>query len=152
MRASTLLAACIVIGMGPASAVGQDGLPQLTGTWNAVDGATMYKDGSVKQIPDAYDIHQITISDQQGPVFKASQIVKPKAPREIATHAGTPLAGQPTDMVGAIGVPGPGLMIVDVGDTTSYDCSLLGDDTMQCLIAEPGEEAIAGSVRYERAK
>ena len=152
MRTSILRTLCVVFGMVPAVAVAQDALPHLAGTWNAVEGATMYKDGSVKEIPDAYDIHQITISDQQGPVFKASQVVKPKAPRQIATHAGTPFTGQPTEMVGAVEGTGPFLVIVDVGDTTSYDCGLVDEDRMRCLISEPGEEAIAGSILYERAK
>lgn len=132
------------------SAAAQDFSPQLEGTWVASEGSVILADGTVKTVPGDYETLQVVISDQQDTVFKAVQTVKSKSGLATGTHGGAPLTGQPTDMIGAVSGTGPSVVFVDIGDTTTIACSLISDDAMRCLIAEPGEDAVAGTYLLKR--
>jgi len=94
MKPFALSALVLAAAIGATTAHAEDFIPDLTGTWNAVDGMVILADGKVNKYPDDYEVNQLVISDQTGSVFKVTQTIKPKKPM-TATHGGASLAGQP---------------------------------------------------------
>lgn len=152
MKALFPLTLGLAIAAAPAAGLAQDYIAQLDGTWNAVDGSVMLWNGKVNTYPDDYEINQLVISDQQGSVFKATQTIKAKSGVAQGAHGSAPLDGQSTEMIGAVDGTGPFVVLVDLKDSTVVRCSLEDEDTMRCLVAEPGEHAIAGFAVLKRAK
>lgn len=134
------------------SSSADDGIPDLTGNWSVTLGYVILADGKVNQYPDDYVGQVIEIKDQTGAVFKATQTITPRSDTTTGTHAGAPLRGQTTDLLGAIDGTGPFVVLVDIGDTTQYQCNLEDEDTMRCLVAEAGDHAIAGFILFKRGK
>ncbi|MCP4382563.1 MAG: hypothetical protein GY798_14295 [Hyphomicrobiales bacterium] len=132
------------------SASADDFTPDLTGTWNAVEGASIISDERTSAIPDDFDVLKFEIHDQLGPVFRVTQTVKHKSPSGKASHAGEPFQGQSHPAIGAVDGTGPTVVIADVDDTTMYQCTLEDEQTMRCLFAETGEHALAAFALLKR--
>jgi len=149
MKAIVSFTFAVVVATGATNASAENFIPDLTGTWNAVGGMVIRSDGSVSKYPDDYDINQFVVADQTGGVFKVTHTLKPKQPI-TGTHGGTPLEGQPYQMLGVINGTGPQVRLADIGDTTVFDCSLEDEGMMSCSFVEPGDNAIAGYMVLER--
>ncbi len=128
------------------SAAAEDFTPDLTGTWTAVEGASIISDGRTSVIPDDFEVLKFEIHDQEGPVFRVTQTVKHRSPSGKATHAGETYEGQSHPAIGAIDGSGQSVVIADVDDTTVYRCDLQDEQTMRCIFAEAGEHALAAFV------
>jgi hypothetical protein len=125
----------------------QDGIPDISGTWSISTGAVILADGSVHNYPDEYQGNDIEITKQTGPVFTATQKVPDSA---SGGQDGVPFAGKPYSMVGALDGTGPYVVFADVGGSTMIRCALVDLQTMRCLIAQAGDNALAGFFLYRK--
>ncbi|WP_421722826.1 hypothetical protein [Bauldia sp.] len=144
------LTAALVLAGTPSLSVADDGIPDLTGTWSVTLGTTILADGTVNQHPQDYASHVFEITDQTGSVFKATHTLVPKEETKTGTHSGTPLRGQTTNLIGAVDGTGPFVILADIGDTTTFQCNLIDEETMRCLAAEAGDHAVASFMLLKR--
>lgn len=142
-RTAVAGAALLALGL-PANA--DDPIPDLEGVWLKTAGQILYWNGEVNTFPNNYDIAQIEITDQDGAVFHAAQSTVAREGREPGRHGTQPITqgGQP--MVGAVGWDGTSVVLSDVGDTTVYNCMLVDQNTLHCLVWEAGAHALAGRI------
>jgi len=152
MKTSLLAILGLAVAIGSTSSFGQDSVHSLNGVWRAIEGNVILGRGVINTIPDNYDEWQVTISDQQGAVFKATQTVKPKSGTPTGKYGEAPMTGQTTPLIGAVDGTGSYLMMVDIEDTTTFRCNVVNDETMRCILAEPGKNAVAGFALMKRAE
>jgi len=113
-------------------------------------GHIIYWNGEINRFPDRYKMALIMIHDQTGPVFKGTQM-------SIATDDGytgrpgtEPLSGEGNPVLGSVGWDGRRIVLVDIGDTTVQECTLVDPGRMDCAVSEAGEHALAGRFILER--
>lgn len=142
----------LALAAAPVLALAQDDAPNLEGVWKAADGVVINADGRVSQIPADFDILEYEIHSQAGPVFQVNHRAKHKSPGGPASHGGAPFEGQDHPALGVVDGTGPLVVLADVGDTTTYECNLIDEDSMRCVFSEPGDAAIAGFMLLQRQK
>ncbi|MEM6464518.1 MAG: hypothetical protein AAF724_21665 [Pseudomonadota bacterium] len=130
-------------------AVGQDA-PDLVGTWVKTAGHILYWNGEINEIPDQFETAMIVIHDQTGPVFEGTQISIAADQANAGRHGTEPLSDDGHPLLGSIGWDGRSITLVDIGDTTTQQCTLVDANRMECSIAEAGEHALAGRYVLER--
>jgi len=131
-------------------AFAQDGIPDLTGTWSLKIGTTVLKDGTVNQFPGDFKGSEIEITKQTGAVFTASQKIFPNDGTVTGTHNREAFDGTARPMVGALDGTGPYVVFAEVGDTSILRCTLVDEQTMRCLGAEAGKDAVAAFLLYTK--
>ena len=132
----------------PASA--DETVPNLEGIWIKTDGQIRYWNGEINDFPDSYEISQIEIEAQIGAVFEAYQSSIAIEGAHQGRQGAAPISSDRLPMLGVIGWDGTTVRIGDIGDTTSYQCTLVEQDTMHCTLLEAGDHALAGRVVLER--
>ena len=137
-----LLAALTMI-VALSSAHGQDGStpsgtpPDLTGTWEIVRSEGAFVTEFVGTLPRA----QIIIEEQRGAVF-IGVIEYELADEQPDFHDGNaPVRMAKEPFTGLIGWDNRSLTMVERGDTSVWNGSLLNAETMAVVYFEPGEHA-----------
>lgn len=132
---------------GPA--IAQDA-PDLVGTWAKTAGHIIYWNGEINSFPDQYKMALIVIHDRTGPVFKGTQMSVAADDGHAGRHGEEPLSGEGHPLLGSIGWDGRSIVLVDIGDTTVQECTLVDPGRMECAVSEAGEHALAGRYVLER--
>lgn len=132
-------------------AIAQD-IPDLTGTWVKTAGHIIYWNGKINQFPDQYKTALVVIYDQSGPVFKGTQMSVAADDGHTGRHDKEPLSGDGHPLLGSIGWDGRSIQLVDIGDTTVQECTLVDAGRMECSVREAGEHALAGRYTMERTQ
>ncbi|WP_421723373.1 hypothetical protein [Bauldia sp.] len=143
--------AALIVGAGAClSASADEAVPNLEGIWIKADGQVRYWDGAINVFPQDYAIGQIEISGQVGAVFEAHQLSVAIGGAQEGRHGSEPITDQRLPLVGVVGWDGTSVVLSDIGDTTHYQCTLVAENTMHCMLWESGEHALAGRVILER--
>lgn len=145
------VAAAIGLAMATTTAFAQDDAPALEGVWTATHGVVIDAKGRSSQIPADFDVLEFEIHNQQGPVFQVKHRARHKAPGNNASHGGTSYEGQDHPAIGVVDGIGPLVVFADVGDTTTYQCNLIDENAMRCVLSESGDEAVAGFMLLNRS-
>jgi len=132
---------------GPA--IAQDA-PDLVGTWVKTAGQIIYWNGEINRFPDQYKRALIVIHDQTGPVFQATQKSIAVDDGQKGRHGKEPLSGEGHPLLGSVGWEGRSILLVDIGDTTVQECTLVDVGRMECAVSEAGEHAFVGRYILER--
>lgn len=119
----------------------ESGIPDLQGAWTEVEGQHIHGNGEIKNVPGDDEVLAIEVSKQTGGVFTASQTLR--SPDADAQGSG-PAPGQPTPMLGVLGLDGHSVVFAGQKDTTVIHCDLIDLDMMHCLVWQAGEDALAG--------
>ena len=125
-------------------------IPNLEGIWVNTVGRIIYWNKTITNIPEDYETAQFEIKGQHGPVFEVDLSVIPKSPEHPGRHGADPLPRTVTPSIGVIDWDGKSVLMTDIGDHTNYRCTITGENTMQCIIWESGDNALAGRILLER--
>lgn len=138
--ASPVLAA--LLSLAVPSALAQQDLPNLEGTWSVTDGRGLFWDGSTNHMVDDFRSFQIVIVDQADGVFGASNTAEHEDSATPGYHGDEEIGTGAYPMVGVIGWDGTTVILADVEDTSVATCELTATDTMRCIGWEAGERAV----------
>ena len=125
-------------------------IPNLEGIWVNTEGQVIYWNKKISTIPEDYETAQFEIKGQNGAVFEVDLSVIPKSPEHPGRHGSDPLPNTATPSIGVIDWDGKSVLMTDIGDHTIYKCTITGENTMQCMVWESGDNALAGRILLER--
>lgn len=125
-------------------------IPNLEGKWVNTEGRIIYWNKQISNIPEDYETAQFEIKGQNGAVFEAYLSVIPKSPEHPGRHGSDPLPPTALPLLGVIDWDGKSVLMTDIGDNTIYKCTITGENTMQCMVWESGDHALAGRILLER--
>lgn len=125
-------------------------IPNLEGIWVNTHGQVIYWNKKISNIPEDYETAQFDIKGQNGGVFEAYLTIIPKSSEHPGRHGSDPLPQTALPMLGVIDWDGKSVMMTDIGDGTIYKCRITGENAMECMLWESGDNAIAGRILLER--
>ena len=125
-------------------------IPNLEGIWVITDGRLIYANKKISNFPEDYETAEFEIKGQNDGVFEAYLSVIPKSPEHPGRHGSDPLPNTATPSIGVIDWDGKSVLMTDIGDHTIYKCTITGENTMQCMVWESGDNALAGRILLER--
>lgn len=126
--------------------------PNLEGTWLKTDGQVIYWNKEISYFPKSYETAQLEIRGQVDGVFEAYQKTIPLREDHPGKHGDQALPKTELLLLGTIAYDGKTVMMTDVGDNTFYQCTLTDENTMQCVVWEGGDNALAGRIILKRQK
>ncbi|MCB9283898.1 MAG: hypothetical protein H6563_07495 [Lewinellaceae bacterium] len=125
-------------------------IPNLEGIWVNTYGRIIYWNKTISTIPEDYETAQFEIKGQNGAVFEAYQSLIPKSSEHPGRHGSDALPKTALPLLGVIDWDGMSVWMTDIGDNTIYKCTITGENTMQCMVWESGDHALAGRILLER--
>ncbi|MEO1223543.1 MAG: hypothetical protein AAFX92_04895 [Pseudomonadota bacterium] len=137
-----LVVSAALLCLAATTAVAQQNLPNLEGTWSVTDGRGLFWDGSTNHMVDDFRSFQIVIVDQADGVFGASNTAEHEESATPGYHGDEEIGTGAYPMVGVIGWDGTTVILADVEDTSVATCELTETDTMRCVGWEAGERAV----------
>lgn len=124
--------------------------PNLEGIWVKTDGQVIYWNKETSNFPRDYETAQVEIKGQKGAVFEAYQSSIPKSPEHPGRHGSDSIPKTALPLLGVVDWDGKSVLMTDIGDNTIYKCTITGENTMQCMVWESGDNALAGRILLER--
>ena len=125
-------------------------IPNLEGIWVNTDGRVIYANKKISNFPEDYETAEFEIKGQNGAVFEVDLSVIPKSPEHPGRHGSDALPQTALPLLGVIDWDGKSVLMTDIGDHTIYKCTITGENTMQCMVWESGDNALAGRILLER--
>lgn len=123
-------------------------IPNLIGTWEAVDGGMHFWHGRGLQVGDNHQL-SIEIDEQSGPYFSGKMTYR--NPPDVQGHDGSGLVVESSEeFVGVIHWDGQTITFADTPDTGLWHATLVDENTLAATTVESGEHAVAGRFLLKR--
>lgn len=127
-----------------------DDLPDLVGSWVAVDGQMHFWHGTPLDVAQDGHAMRIDIDEQIGALLSAVMVYT--NPSGLHGHDGDELTDDATEkLVGVIDWDGRTILFADTPDIGFHRIVLIDDDTMEMTMLESGEYALAGRILLKRS-